>query len=401
MEPESRIPIHARIAERPRTWWDVNYLMVKTLERDWFPSTLSSQDSTVQLAPEPGAQALLQRIVPPERYAGYGFIAYRPAGMTDNDVPEVAFMSPLLNDVLWSGATLHARVDYRARERLERAMRTRADLLADVLKSKYAGLRPEQRFFNERKLCLASDLLTGSETSLIFEGTYFHGFLTNELAMKQVRTAEARSQVRFNGTRDGTCFRGSDLAAIAESAASNHIGASVLLVTGDLKLQFWYQSAGEINVNKDTATGSGSCDWEDWAELEAPTLSEAVLSAMARELREESGLSGKTLRAHRIDCRLMGYFRWVRRGGKPEFVGLAKTAVHASQLFPDASEVYELADRAYFIDASNPSALATGIDEVLARSQTISLPLWVALTCLRARCDDEELRSFLWQERPA
>ena len=84
---------------------------------------------------------------------------------------------------------------------------------------------------------------------------------------------------------------------------------------------------------------------------------------------------GRLLRDERIDCRLLGYFRWVRRGGKPEFVGLAKTAITAAYLLPDPTEVDEPTDTAFFIDAGDVAALKAGIDELLARASAFAAVL--------------------------
>ncbi|HEY0393567.1 MAG TPA: hypothetical protein VGD01_03645 [Candidatus Elarobacter sp.] len=399
-KPASRVAIRSRVLERPKTWWDVNHFIVERLEQQWFRYELTGMDAPVNIDSEPDVEAILNDVRPSDAYAAAGFVRLAPTGMKENNVSEVAFMSPELNDALWHNARIAGAEDPGSLTALEQRMRANASLLADVLRAKYAGLRSEQRFFNEAKTCLGSDLTTAADRVTVFRGTYFHGFLTNELATKQISTREAHPAPRFRGSVDSGFLepRSTRLAGIAASGASNHIGASVILLTGDRRIQFWRQSGGEVAVGKAAATGSGSCDWEDWADLGAGErdLAEMARRAMLRELREESGLMGRLLRQEDIQCRLLGYFRWVRRGGKPEFVGLARTAVASDQLWPDVTEVDAPTDRPHFIDASNRDTLEAGIDRALARSDTLSLPLWTALTCLRARCADEDCRQFLW-----
>ncbi|MDP9104561.1 MAG: hypothetical protein M3N49_01385 [Candidatus Eremiobacteraeota bacterium] len=401
-DPDSRLPIHARVLERPLTWWDVNRFIVERLHGEPFRFELSAMDAPVVVDADPSAEDILRAIEPSEPYVSHGFKRYVPERMREGGLPEIAFMSPDLNDELWRGETIAASAEPELLDHVESGMREKASLLIDVLKAKYATLRAEQRFFNEEKACLGSDLLTAGGSARVFKATYLHGFVTNELTTKRVSTREPRPKPLYFGTAHapfGVTNGGrTTLAEIAASGTSNHVGASVLLFTGDRRIQFWRQSGGEHGVGKAAPTGSGSCDWEDWTNLAAggQNLASMARDAMVRELREESGLMGRLLRDEPIDCRLLGYFRWVRRGGKPEFVGLAKTAITAAYLLPDPTEVDEPTDTAFFIDAGDVAALKAGIDELLARSDTLSLPFWTALTCLRARCDDPECQAFLW-----
>jgi hypothetical protein len=405
-DPSSRLAIQSRVIERPKTWWDVNAFIVARLGGNPFRFGLAPMDAPLHINdPDPRAEALLGAIAPSERYAAHGFARYAPENMKENDLPEVAFMSPVLNDALWHGATIAGAEDEDVLKRLELGMKRNAPLLADVLVSKYARLRGEQRFFNEEKLCLGSDIIAAGGSVSVFRGTYFHGFLTNELATKQLSTNEPRPEPVFSGARDTSFLEPgtSRLADIAASGLSNHVGASVLLLTGDGRIQFWRQAGGEHGIGKAAATGSGSCDWEDWADLALDERDVAAMarSAMVRELREESGLMGRLLRAERIECRLLAYFRWARRGGKPEFVGIARTALRSDQLWPDQTEVDAPSETANFVDARDCYELTASIDEVLRRSDKLSLPLWVGLTCLRARCTDADCADFLWPHAAA
>jgi hypothetical protein len=323
--------------------------------------------------------------------------------MRERGLSESAVFSPQFNALLWRGAVVHASEDAQALARLETPMRAEAPLLIDILKEKYARLSDEQRFFNEEKVCLATDVLSPDSPAGIFKGTYFHGHLTNELATQRVCSRDERPNPLYYGC-DRPVYRrtaeGYELGPIAGSGMSNHIGASVILITGDLRIQYWRQSRGEQNVNKDAATGSGSCDWNDWASLppERRTLTEMAKRAMERELREESGLLSRAVRTERIDVRLLAYFRWVRRGGKPEFVGLARTAIPANALRPDVTEVDAPRDTAYYLDASSMPTLKRQLDDALRNPVRCALPLWVALTSLRRLCDDDPagLSDFIW-----
>src|SRR5690606_28384422 len=114
---------------------------------------------------------------------------------------------------------------------------------------------------------------------------------------------------------------------IKGSNMANHVGISTLAVTRDGQLLVWNQDGrAQHSRNQLAPTGSGSCDWKDFEATrgagEGNTLMQVVLRAMERELREESSLQG--VADARITSRVLGYFRWMNRGGKPEFVGISR-----------------------------------------------------------------------------
>ncbi|MFP3361451.1 hypothetical protein R0K17_29525, partial [Planococcus sp. SIMBA_143] len=69
--------------------------------------------------------------------------------------------------------------------------------------------------------------------------------------------------------------------------------------------------------------------------------------SMKRELWEENG--GK---AHKIgieefaETKLLGFFRWLKRGGKPEFVGISKLRCTLDELTPDLNELIDTNSKA-------------------------------------------------------
>jgi len=62
---------------------------------------------------------------------------------------------------------------------------------------------------------------------------------------------------------------------------------------------------------------------------------------MKRELWEENG--GKELGIgidHIGETKVLGYFRWLRRGGKLEFIGIPKLNLSLDQLIPRSGRTY-------------------------------------------------------------
>jgi hypothetical protein len=307
-----------------------------------------------------------------------------------------------LNQELWDETSVIAEPVEGLRTRLNERLHTQDTLLADVLRLKYSELKTSNRFFNEEKLCLGSDLLSGASVAKVFRGSYYHGFVSNDLVTSVIWERDNRDALLYEGSRQPIFVVSSEkaryeLGLIEDSGLSNHVGTSVLLITSDGYIPVWRQTKGERHIDKDITTASGSCDWRDWNTLPntSNSLTEAVRRTMERELREECGLVQPHLLEMPIAIRLLGYFRWVSLGGKPQFVGIARAPVLLDELNP---EKYEL-DRGRKYHVLNVPELQNQIDEYLkSEAKECSLPLWVTLACLRDRCakEPEGLAAFLW-----
>ena len=66
-DPDSRSPIHARVLERPLTWWDVNRFIVERLHGEPFRFELSAMDAPVVVDADPSAEDILRKIDRPSR----------------------------------------------------------------------------------------------------------------------------------------------------------------------------------------------------------------------------------------------------------------------------------------------------------------------------------------------
>lgn len=106
---------------------------------------------------------------------------------------------------------------------------------------------------------------------------------------------------------------------------SGHIGITSLLFTENRRVAMLFQgSTKAIDANSVTVGGSGSMNYDDLKGTKNHDLKEAVRFAMAREVAEETGMKAQlgTLIAN---TRVTGFFRWINRCGKPEFVGITHT----------------------------------------------------------------------------
>lgn len=83
--------------------------------------------------------------------------------------------------------------------------------------------------------------------------------------------------------------------------------------------------------------GSGSIDFKDYSKLK--TFNQTIKDAMTRELKEENSLNKTDFSA---ETKILGFFRWIKRGGKPEFVGITKISCDYTDLEPDRKEGFRI-----------------------------------------------------------
>ena len=104
---------------------------------------------------------------------------------------------------------------------------------------------------------------------------------------------------------------------------ANAIGVSTVAVTVDGAVLGVRQSArNSASVGTLAPSGSGSLEPKDWSK--DVTLADLVVAGAERELREESLVAADEI----IETRVIGWGRWLDRGGKPEFFSV--TLLNAS-----------------------------------------------------------------------
>jgi hypothetical protein len=106
---------------------------------------------------------------------------------------------------------------------------------------------------------------------------------------------------------------------------SGHIGITTLLITENRRVAMLHQgSTKAVGSHTVSLGGSGSMNYSDMTLAKRDDdLRVAVTYGMARELCEETGMQ-KHFPAVRENTMLIGFFRWIDRCGKPEFVGLTR-----------------------------------------------------------------------------
>lgn len=248
-------------------------------------------------------------------------------------------------------------------------------------------------FFNEKKLCLSKDLNIKDGIANCHKGTYYDTYLTNIINGRQIRSnqdnsiiASAENLLPIKIHRNKIYIKD-----ITSSVVNNEIGISTLAITSDKYLVIWTQNrAAQSSNGLLVPTGSGSCDWADKT---SNSFSEIIKNAMQRELWEESG--AKTFGADYKnigETLILGYFRWLAKAGKPEFVGLTKVKYDLTFFCEDRKEVFDRHE--YYIDNIDD---IKNIIEKIRENDNISVPLFMNLACLERYYNEnrDELAKFI------
>jgi hypothetical protein len=195
-----------------------------------------------------------------------------------------------------------------------------------IMKMPEAGLDTS----DDEKVRLASDLdpdVIRSGTTLNLQRTsYFRDRLSNTLANYLVKM-EGRVILDLRNTEVRT--REGYFYSLRESALSNQLGGSVILFTSDSTIIILSQGNRTAeNAGRLAPAGSGSFDTLPRKKLEALTFQEYARKEVARELREECGLSEQDV--HNIQ--ICGFGRYLYRNGKPEVFCVATTRKTSNEI---------------------------------------------------------------------
>lgn len=317
--------------------------------------------------------------------------------------------SPMLNAALQTNqADKRFRIDNtRANEVIAKLRGDKGHIIATLLwyYGKFSG--EGKVFVNEKKIAVASIICPKEEVISVFKGNYYTSFLTNDLCTKKVNEAKGGKVTEFFNP---SCkfplvqsINEQRVRAFHDYYFGNHIGVSTIAISSDHYLCFWQQSPkAHFSVGKRVPTGSGSCDWEDLA----PNLSmrETLIEGMERELIEEStrkrGLHlNRTAVARTM---LLGYFRHLHRGGKPEFIGLSALAKNRIALNPNQDEVEDPSDAGTVIQypVESFAELRSRVEQLLSSDEdrrSLSVQLWAGLVALREAITERPdiIKSFI------
>lgn len=277
---------------------------------------------------------------------------------------EPVFFSEKIDKLLRSDTPIDIRRDKEYEKRLGTHIRKKENweatyskfLRHNHRKAMYSG----KQFYNEAKYGLSSDPTPSAdptkpvEAVKIHKTCYFDSYLTN-IIPGQVLTRNRDKEVMASALEAGWLpytAEGEErrLRATGECAMANEPGVTTLCIKENDTIILWRQNhLAQCSTGQLVASGSGSANWGDCRKyLHDPDkngLRKAVRRGMERELWEESvGMRGVSDRKFykNLDTRITGYFRWLKKGGKAEFVGVSRLRNSNSMtenLLPEESEV--------------------------------------------------------------
>lgn len=246
--------------------------------------------------------------------------------------------------------------------------------------------------FDDKKIGLRTDittdlLATGRPVELR-RTSYFRDRLSNGLLNWRVLIDNRRAfdfvEEAFQVVSQPSGRAEWRLMDLAESRLANQLGASVVLLTSDMRVVFLRQASESAeNKNKLAPSGSGSFDARAAVDHRGKTIQALVKAECLRELCEECGLAGSDIAA----IQLCGFGRYLYRAGKPEFFCVATTAKASSAIeVPVREWSYQhkekvsrslAADRASFdgFCGSIADGLEKNANELSAGNEPVSGPL--------------------------
>ncbi len=238
---------------------------------------------------------------------------------------EPVFCSDAFNERLADVRPIAAFRDTKQEEALRAAVDARWKAgQGRFLRRAWLDAEAEDRpFFNEDKFGISGPLTPELDRIPVHKCSYYDAFLTNIIPGKRLLDPDTGTEL---------CrpwLPPTDEEGRLDEDASRRIladdpGVSTLLVYGD-RLVCWRQArAAQSSPGLLVPSGSGSPDWSDCQRYvrDPDGFRKALICGMERELNEESfgGRAGPGC----FETRLIGAFRWLRKAGKPEFIGLTR-----------------------------------------------------------------------------
>lgn len=272
-------------------------------------------------------------------------------------------------------------------------LRRDAYFLKQYIFDKFINSFTKKCLINEKKIAFSSNFPPDACAVEVFQTDYFMSLCSSDLSVtnvvryedgKRILVSQARERAPFNKMDTGT-----HLIDFCDTAppVSLHLGIEVIVISGDNYLRVAVQSSKtEFSQGMRAPLASGSMDWEDISLQDS--LKDLIKKAAIRELTEEWGKKHPDLPdliVKRIEP--IGYFRMPHRGGKPQFVALAKITNPDANLRPDTSEVYadDSSDAKAIFKVNDISSLRQAVNIIIEENSNLrdSVPLYGAMLCLK------------------
>jgi len=320
---------------------------------------------------------------------------------------EPVFRSDRMDDLLISSTPIPMKRDEHYEKRLRNRIQnedTWNGVYGPFLTNNYrAAMYSGKQFYNEKKYGLSQPIDLKNPVAKVHKTCYFDTYLTNIIPGQKL-TYNKTGELAADATGEDFLPYRTDssgerhLYYIGEKYVSNELGVTTLLITRSDHILLWRQNRlAQCSTDLIVASGSGSADWDDCKNYfnDPDGFRKAVIHGMEREMWEESNgtrEAGKDMFLENVETRITGYFRWLKKGGKSEFVGVSrlKDSSLIGLLSPEVSEVVAGTE----LDARTIKELIASIDgevygagsDYEARRSSVSCAM--ALYSLRRLCDN-------------
>lgn len=243
--------------------------------------------------------------------------------------------SDSVNKIVRGDGIIRLKMSKIKERRVERYIKVYKDLLTPFLNRKWYDVRNcGGSFYNEKKLCMASEIEELSDQQyivLLNKGCYYNSFLTNNIYITKMRCQEGLDIIPpFHVSTH-------PIQSLEESSMSDHIGVSTIAISKDgYAVILRHNNRSAVSANKLLPSGSGSVDFRD--SQQQTDFKAIIIKAVERELCEETNIAGSLVESSRV----IGFYRDLNRGGKPEFCCLTYLSCNkydlADTITPDRSE---------------------------------------------------------------
>lgn len=257
------------------------------------------------------------------------------------------------------------------------------------LKAKWDTLK-KGAFFNESKLCQASEIFQSNECSYvrIGKGCYYNSFLTNDIYTHTLLDQEGTT---IHAPLNASTY---PIKKLDDSVFSNHIGVTTLAISSDNYVMLLrHNNNAAISANMLAGSGSGSVDYYDWKASSDADLREILIRAAHRELFEEAGFKELEKQNVKFESKVIGAYRNLERGGKPDYCLVTRIdADHFTLQDVFKAEKKEVVNVAFFIPITDKDGnydLSKLTEHLSNKRNSVSISLYMNYYFLKNTLEKE------------
>ena len=276
----------------------------------------------------------------------------------------------------------------------------------------HARVFGSKRTTNDKKFRIDSELKKGIFAIKLSKLRYYDGLVTNEAFRRSINirpkgsTRPGKLQVDLRQYFPVTTevVNGSSqlcLTRLNTKSVAGHVGISTLVISKDnYPILFEQSDTNELMAGKLVACGSGSVDYSDISRARTNSFLDVIKFSMAREFAEEGSQLKFYFRSNNIikdiadNTMVIGYFRWIDRCGKPEFIGVTRSNKTKDEIEADKKEVlnWGIGDFVPIYSMSDFTVLSESIkkDRKIEMGLSSAMVLWRLVQIAEKDSDDPE-----------